>query len=85
MSVPRPGATFRRDFERLRQQRVSRENRDAFAKHFMIGELATAIIVIIHRGQIIVNEGIRMDALDRASQRHGFPFVPAARGGGGQA
>ncbi len=57
----------RNGFERERQQTISRKNRGRFAKLFVRSRLAPSQIVVIQRRQIIVNQGIRVDELDRAA------------------
>ena len=69
MTITRPAFRLHRDFESLREQGVAREHGDAFTKYFVIRQLAPAIIVVIHRGQIIVDQRVGVDALDRAGQR----------------
>ena len=77
--IARKFFALRGDLERLRQQRVAREHGDAFAKNFVVREFATTIIVIIHRGQIVVDKRIGVDALDGARERHGVRIVATAR------
>jgi len=48
-----------------------REDRDAFAEHFVIRQLAAAIIVVVHRRQIVVDERVGVNALDGAGQWQG--------------
>ena len=50
MGIARPAATFGYDFKGLRQQRVPGKDGDAFPKDFVAGELAPAVIVIVHGG-----------------------------------
>ena len=69
---------LRGDLKRLRQQRVAREHGDAFAENFVVGRLAPAEIVVVHRGQIVVDERVGVDALDGARERHGVFFRTAA-------
>ena len=64
------------DFKSLGEQRVAGEHRDAFAKHFVVGEFAAAIIVVVHRRKIIVDQRVGMDAFHGASQRHGVRSRP---------
>ncbi|MPM71090.1 hypothetical protein SDC9_118053 [bioreactor metagenome] len=45
---------------------VSRENCVRFTKRFVVAGLASAHVVVIHRGQIIVNQRIGVDHLQRA-------------------
>ena len=53
------------------KQSVAGQDGDAFAEDLVIGRLAAAQIVVIHGRQIVVDEGIGVDALDGASQRQG--------------
>ena len=69
---------LRGDFKRLRQQRVARQHGDAFAEHLVVGRLAAAEIVVVHRRQIVVDERVGVDALDGARQRQGVGFASAA-------
>ena len=83
--IARPALGLRGDFKRLRQQRVAREHGDAFAEDLVVGRLATAEIVVVHRGQIIVDERVGVDALHGAGERHGVGFAAATGFGGGEA
>ena len=65
------------EHKRFAQQCVARQNGIALAELFMAGRLAAAQIVVVHRGQVIVDEGISMDALERQSKRV-FPLPLAA-------
>jgi hypothetical protein len=51
----------------------------------VIGQFAAAIIVIVHRRQIVMHEGIRVDAFDRAGERHGIGLAAAAGSRGREA
>ena len=57
--------------KRERQQRVTRQDGDGLAKYFVIGGLAAPQIVIIERGQIVVDQRIRVYEFKRASDLHG--------------
>ena len=76
--IARPAFASRGDFKRLREQRVAREDRDAFAEHFVIRQFSAAIIVVVHGRQIVVNQRVGVDALDRAGQRQGVVDGSAA-------
>ena len=54
----------------LGQQPIPGEQRHPFAKYSMSGRFAAPQIVIIHGGQIIVNDRVSMDHLQRARERH---------------
>ena len=83
--IAREFFALRGDLKRLRQQGVARQHGDAFAEDLVVGGLAAAEIVVVHRGQIVVDERIGVDALDGAGQRQGVVFRAAAGLGGGQA
>ena len=57
------------DLEGERQQSVACEHRDSIAKNLVVRGLAASIVVVVHRGQIVVNQGIRMNHLNGASRR----------------
>src|SRR2546429_32028 len=44
----------------------------------MVRQFAAAIVVIIHRRQIVVDERIRVNAFHRARQRHSVLVFPSA-------
>ena len=75
MRIARPAFGLRGDFKRLRQQRVARQHGDAFAEDLVVGRLAAAEIVVVHRRQIVVDERVGVDALDGAGQRQGVGFA----------
>lgn len=54
--ITRGGLRLNEDFKSLRQQCVASKNGDAFAKNLVTGRLATPEIVVVHRGQVIVDE-----------------------------
>lgn len=85
MGIPRPSFALRRNFKCLGQQRVPSQHGDAVAEDFMVRQFTAAIIVIVHGGQIIVDQRIRVDALDRTGQRHGIRLASATRRRGRQA
>ncbi len=84
MPIARPALALRGDFKGLREQRVAREHSDAFAENFVVRRFATAKIVVVHRGQVIVDKRIGMDAFDGAGERQGVFFGTAASFGSGQ-
>jgi len=57
---------LRNCFERHRQQRIAGENRSCFAKAHVTSGPPAAQIVIVHRGQIIVDQRISVDHFQRA-------------------
>ena len=63
------------------QQSVTGENGHRFTELFVAGRQTTAEVIIIHRGQIVVDEGICMDHFNRTSSRHGNSVLSAARFG----
>ncbi len=83
--IARRGLGLDNNLKSLRQQSVARQNRDALAEHLVIGELAPAIVVIIHGRQVIVDQGVSMNALHGASHGQGGGGPASASGGGGEA
>jgi len=77
----RPG----QEREGFRQERVAREDRRRLAEHFVAGGFAAAEVVVVHRRQVVVDQGIRVDQLQRAGDRHHRRQVPAAGFRRGQA
>ena len=70
--------------ERLRQEGVPRQNGHGLAVDLMTGGPPPPEVVVVHAGQIVVNEGIGVDALQRRAQRKGLPGLPAQRFAEGQ-
>ena len=79
MWVTRPAFCLGGDFKCLREEGVAGQHGDAFAEDFVIRGLAPAEIVVVHRGQIVVDERVGVDALDGAGQRQGVRHGAAAR------
>ena len=57
-------------FECEREERVARENGGGLAELLMAGRLAATEVVVIERGQIVVNQRISVDEFDGASWIH---------------
>ena len=55
--------------KRQREQRIARQNRHGVAEDFVAGELAAAVIVVIERRQIVVDQRISVDQFERAGGR----------------
>src|SRR5205823_12763411 len=55
------------------------ENGDTVAENFVAGRTAAAEIVIVHAREIIVDEGIGVDAFHRAGERKRIFDLAAAR------
>ena len=64
-----------------RLEGVSRQYCQGLAIDHVVGGLAPAEIVIIHAGQIVVNQGIGVDQLQSAAYRHGLMPVQTAQPG----
>jgi len=69
----------------LGQEAVSGENGDGFAEYLVVGGSATAEIVVIHTGQVVMDEGIGVDTLDGTGGGQGGDFVATGGPGGGEA
>ena len=69
--------------EGQREQRVAGQDRDGLAEDLVIGEPAAAIVVVVHGRQVVVDERVRVDQLERAGGvEHGLG-APAHRLGAG--
>ena len=64
-----------RHFERVREQRVAGQDRRSFIKTSVAGQAAAAVVVVVHRGQIIVDQRICMDHLQRQREGHHGLFI----------
>lgn len=67
-----PAAATGGEFERDGQERITSQDGDTFAENFVGGRLAAPEIVVVHAGQIIVNQGIGMNAFDGAGEGDGI-------------
>ena len=74
--------SFGGNFKGLGEQPVAGKDGDALAKNFVVGEFAAAIIVIIHRGKVIVNQRVSMNAFDRTGGRERIVHFTATSFGG---
>ena len=67
----------------VRQQPIPRENRHVIAKNLVIGQFTAPIIIIVHGGEIIMNQGHGMYHLQRTSRRQShLPSSPHHFAGG---
>src|SRR4030081_2054165 len=63
---PRPAGNKSVNFERDGQQGISGEYGDSFTKNFVRSGHTTPEIIVIHAGQIVMNQRIGMYTLHRA-------------------
>ena len=56
--------------EGLRVEAVAGEDRHALAELHVAGRLAAAQLIVVHRRQVVVDQRVGVDQLDRARQRH---------------
>ena len=74
---------FGQDNEGLGEQGVAGENSHAFAIDLVRGWSATAQVVVVHRGKVVVHEGISMHDFHRTGRTEGvFSFTATGLGGG---
>ena len=55
--------------EGVREQAVTGQDGHGLAEHLVAGGAAAAIVVVVHRGQVVVDERIGVDHLQRAGRR----------------
>ena len=70
--------------EGLRVQSVAREDRDVLAELHMTGGLAASQPVVVHRRQVVVDQRVGVDQLDRPRQRQHLLLLGPDRPGGRQ-
>ena len=69
---------------RLGEQPIAGEDRDVLAEFDVRGRHPPPQLVVVHRRQIVVNQGVGVDQLDRRRRRQHVLRVEADRAGGGQ-
>ena len=67
---------------RQREQRVARKDGHRVAEDFVVGQFAAAVIVVIERRQVVVNQRIGMDHLERTGRFESAGGVVRDRCGG---
>jgi hypothetical protein len=68
--------------ESQRQQPVSRQDRSRLVERLVSGRAPSSKVVVVHRGQVVVDQRIAMHALDRrarAQRRHAIRAQRASR------
>jgi hypothetical protein len=85
VGISGPGPALGGDLEGLGEQGIAGEDGDPFTEDLVVGEASASIIVVIHGRQVVVDEGVGVDAFHGASQGHGVGRGPPAGLGGGQA
>jgi hypothetical protein len=78
-SAPSSGGRTRARAERLREQRVAGEERDALAEGDVRARPPAALVVVVERGQVVVDERERVDELER--HRRGQRVLGSPAGG----
>ena len=58
-------------FKSLGQERIASEDGDAFPVDLVTGGAAATKVVIVHRGEVVMDERVGVDTFDSAGQRHG--------------
>ena len=76
------GDGFGQDFEREGQERVTGEDGGRFVEGFVDGGTPAPEIVVIHGGQIVVDQRIAVDQFDRQRRMQGQLRRGAEHGGG---
>ena len=64
-----PRGLARHQRERLRQQAVAGQDRHAFAEDHVAGRPSAAQRVVVHRGQVVVDQRVGVNELERAGGR----------------
>ena len=61
--------SIRKRFERQRQQRIARQNGGRFAEFLVAGGLAAPQVIVVERGQVVVNQRVGVNEFERARDR----------------
>lgn len=85
MGVPRNLPSLAKNVKSVSQESITRQHGNTFPKHLVIGRFASAEIVIVHAGQIIMNKRIGMDTFHGAGHGQGAFHATPARLRGRQA
>src|SRR3954453_19098346 len=70
--------------EGLRVEAVAGEDGDVLAELDVAGRAAAGQLVVVHRGEVLVNEGVRVDELERGGEREHGGGVAAGGAGRGE-
>ena len=70
---------LRNDLKCQCQQSVAREDRGRLIELLVIGRTTAPEVVVIHRRQVVMNQRVSMNQLDRDSRRQCLLDRPAAR------
>lgn len=84
VTVAGADATEGGDFESLGEESVAGKDGNAFAKDLVAGETSAAVVVVVHRREVVVDEGVGVDTLDGTGEGHGQGGRAAASLGGGE-
>ena len=60
------------------QQGIPCQDGHAFPIDLVVGETAPAVVVIVHAGQIVMDQAVGMDHFHGRCKGHGFGGIPAA-------
>ena len=69
--LPGPRHSLQDQLIGRRLQGVSRQHRQGLAVDLVVGGLAPAKVVVVHAGQVVVDQGVGVDHLHRAGGGHG--------------
>ena len=73
----RVGFRCAQNLERVGQEPVAGEDRGCLGKGDMGGRLAAAQIVVVHGGQVVMDQGIAVDAFERCAGAQGMAALDA--------
>ena len=67
-----PGALLQCGFKGGGEQRIASQYRRGLPIDLVVGRLSPAQIIVIHAGQVVMDQGIRVDHLHRAGEWQGL-------------
>ncbi len=82
--VPAVGSGAGHRSKRLREKPVPGQDGHGFAVDLVVGRAPATKIIVVHAGQVVMDQGIGVDAFHRAGGRQGRGFQPSRGPGRGK-
>src|ERR1043165_931823 len=60
---------LRQHLKRQSEQRIAGQDRHRIAENLVVGELAAPVVVVVERGQVVMNQGVRVNQFQATRAR----------------